>query len=62
MQRQSDDDPMTVVRRLDAMSGQRVDDEKRRTGWECLMGYRRKAAKSLCIYTARLNQNFERLK
>eukprot|EP00959_Pyramimonas_sp_CCMP1952_P407842 8547392-Pyramimonas_sp.AAC.1 len=53
---------MTIIKRLDIMSGQRIDDEKRRAGRECLMGYRRKADETLSVYTARMDQNFERLK
>ncbi|CAK0907048.1 unnamed protein product [Prorocentrum cordatum] len=59
---QSAEGPMTIIKRLDIMSGQRIDDEKRRAGRECLMGYRRKADETLSVYTARMDQNFERLK
>eukprot|EP00959_Pyramimonas_sp_CCMP1952_P112551 2353158-Pyramimonas_sp.AAC.1 len=44
---QSAEGPMTIIERLDIMSGQRIDDEKRRAGRECLMGYRRKAGETL---------------
>ncbi|CAK0861939.1 unnamed protein product, partial [Prorocentrum cordatum] len=54
--------PDLIVKRLDTMSGKRVDDEDRRAARECLFGYQRKAGETLSMYAARMEQQFDLLR
>ncbi|CAK0852746.1 unnamed protein product [Prorocentrum cordatum] len=54
--------PDMIVKRLDTMSGKRVDDEDRRAARECLFGYQRKAGETLSMYAARMEQQFDLLR
>ncbi|CAK0837390.1 unnamed protein product, partial [Prorocentrum cordatum] len=53
--------PQAILDRLDALSGQRQDDEMRRVGRECLFGFQRRQGETLIVYAARMDQVFDRL-
>ncbi|CAK0900779.1 unnamed protein product, partial [Prorocentrum cordatum] len=50
--------PEVILKQLDILSGQRQDDEMRRTGRECLRGCQRRQGEFSSIYAARMGQVF----
>ena len=50
-----------IVARLDLLSGEKVDDEKRKAGRECLFSFRRRQGEGLTEYAARIDLAFDKV-
>ncbi|CAK0855864.1 unnamed protein product [Prorocentrum cordatum] len=57
----SDNGADKVIARLDLLSGERVGDEKRKAGRECLFSFQRKQGEGLTEYAARLDLAFDKV-
>ena len=50
-----------IMSRLDLLSGERVGDEKRKAGRECLFSFRRRQGEGLTEYAARIDIAFDKV-
>eukprot|EP00959_Pyramimonas_sp_CCMP1952_P094517 1977070-Pyramimonas_sp.AAC.1 len=57
----SADGAQTILARLDTLSGERHDDDRRKAGRECLFNYKRKSTETLSQYSVRMQQQFDQL-